>query len=104
MTPFLNPATPAEERFMASLARTRILIEQTFGILKRRFQIHHNEIIAAPTRAIIYTTSCVTLHNIYIDSRDIFEKEEDDGEDEVNQGHDRVLPVGIGGVKECGDT
>ena len=38
----------------------------------------------------------MTLHNIGIDRGDFFEKEGDDGEDEVNQGHDRVLPVGIG--------
>ncbi|XP_061170345.1 putative nuclease HARBI1 [Saccostrea echinata] len=38
MTPYLAPATQSEERYNASLCQTRVLIEQTFGIMKRRFQ------------------------------------------------------------------
>ena len=97
MTPFLNPTTPAEERFNAALARTRVLIEQTFGILKRRFQILHNEVRAIPTRAIVYIASCATLHNIGINRGDIIDRDEDDYEDPDNNFNFRVLPVGMGG-------
>ena len=44
MTPILHPASPAEERFYNSLCYTRVLVEQTFGILKRRFQCLHSEL------------------------------------------------------------
>ena len=99
MIPYLNPATPAEERFNASLSRTRVLIEQTFGILKRRFQILHHEMQTKPARAISYTTSCVTLHNIGIDRGDIIDRDDQDDEGPEDQRQDRALPVGIGGVE-----
>jgi hypothetical protein len=47
------------------------LIEQTFGILKRRFQVLHVPIIAKPPRAAIYITASGTLHNISIERGDI---------------------------------
>ena len=39
MTPFDNPITPVERRYNVMHARNRVLIEQSFGILKRRFPI-----------------------------------------------------------------
>ena len=96
MTPFLDTATAAEERFNTSLMRTRVLIEQTFGMLKRRFQLLHNEIRTKPIRAIVYTTSCQVLHNIGIDRGDIIDRDEVDNEHD--HARDAALPAGI-----CGD-
>ena len=39
MTPFLNPQGEPRIKYNEALCRTRVLIEQTFGILKRRFQV-----------------------------------------------------------------
>ena len=82
MVPFVSPASDAEEKFNAALGRTRVLIEQTSGVLKRRFQILHKEIITTPATAVIYIVSCVILHNIGIDQGDIIDREEDTEEEE----------------------
>ena len=82
MTPFINPAGAVEERFNVSLMRTRVLIEQCFGVLKRRFQLLHNEIRAKPERAVVYTTSCVVLHNIGIDRGDIIDRDDNNDQDD----------------------
>ncbi|XP_037795739.1 putative nuclease HARBI1 [Penaeus monodon] len=37
-TPLLNPRRPGEIRYSRSHTRTRVIIEQTFGILKSRFK------------------------------------------------------------------
>ncbi|XP_055957011.1 putative nuclease HARBI1, partial [Patella vulgata] len=66
MTPFLNPTNRHEENFNTSLCRTRVLIEQTFGILKRRFALLHYGIRSSPQQAVIYITACVILHNLGI--------------------------------------
>lgn len=71
MTPFLSPSTPAEERYNESLCRTRVLIEQTFGVLKRRFQCLHHEIATEPEQAVTYIVACTVLHNLGIERGDV---------------------------------
>ncbi|XP_061166251.1 putative nuclease HARBI1 [Saccostrea echinata] len=76
MTPYLAPRTVSEERFNASLCRTRVLIEQTFGILKRKFQALHFGLRTSSEQAITCIVACVTLHNIGIERGDIFIQED----------------------------
>lgn len=78
MTPILHPASPGEARFNNSLCRTRVLIEQTFGILKRRFQCLHTELRTTPHNAVTYVVACAVLHNIGIDHGDIIDIATDD--------------------------
>ncbi|XP_061179002.1 putative nuclease HARBI1 [Saccostrea echinata] len=70
MTPYLTTQAQAEERFNESLCRTRVLIEQTFGILKRKFQALHFGIRSTPEQAVVYITACSILHNIGIERGD----------------------------------
>jgi hypothetical protein len=72
MTPYNAPSDAVQERFNRSLCRTRVLIEQTYGILKKRFQCLHYGLRCSPDQAIQYITACVILHNIGIEKSDIF--------------------------------
>ena len=80
LTPFINPTTQAEIAYNIALCRTRVLIEQTFGILKRRFQVLHFEMITAPKHVVTNIISCVVLHNIGIIRGDIIRHDHDDFE------------------------
>lgn len=70
MTPYLTPRTQSEERFNSSLCRTRVLIEQTFGIMKRKFQALHFGLRTSPDQTVSYITACCILHNIGIERGD----------------------------------
>ncbi|XP_071142046.1 putative nuclease HARBI1 [Mytilus edulis] len=71
MTPFLNPSTPGQQKFNKSLCRTRVTIEQTFGIWKQRFTCLQRGIRACPADVVEITGTCAVLHNIGIDRHDI---------------------------------
>ncbi|XP_056018365.1 putative nuclease HARBI1 [Ostrea edulis] len=70
MVPYLTPRTRAEEKFNTSLCRTRVTIEQAFGILKRRFPCLQVGKVQ-PDRVCATVIACVILHNLGIDKRDI---------------------------------
>ncbi|XP_060552468.1 uncharacterized protein LOC132713810 [Ruditapes philippinarum] len=84
MTPFLNPQGDARCRFNESLCHTRVLIEQTFGILKRRFQILHYEMDVQPNQAVVNTVASAVLHNIGIIRGDIINNESSTDPDNDN--------------------
>lgn len=48
-----------------------MLIEQTFGIMKRRFQALQVGFRVSPDQAVQYITACVILHNLGIKRGDI---------------------------------
>ena len=54
MTPYPSPANNCQENFNRALCRTRVLKEQTFGIMKRRFNSLHDG----------YTSSVCEICNI----------------------------------------
>ena len=74
LTPFLDPSTPAEERFNKALTITRARIEHTFGILKNRFRC-----LIIPLRqldpkdSLDVVTACMVLHNIGVMNRDLYD-------------------------------
>ncbi|XP_052087470.1 putative nuclease HARBI1 isoform X1 [Mytilus californianus] len=71
MTPYLSPANNCQGNFNRALCRTRVLIKQTFGILKRRFNCLHDGFRTTPEQSVKYITSCVILHDIGINHNDI---------------------------------
>ena len=78
LTPYANPDTPSKQRFNTAHGRTRVRIEQTFGILKRRFSCLQRGIRLSPEKACIVIMACVILHNIGIDRRDIIPSADDE--------------------------
>ncbi len=72
MTPYNNTNNIRhKEKFNFALCRTRVLVEQTFGILKRRFPCLSVGLRTNPSRACKYIVACVILHNIGILQSDI---------------------------------
>jgi hypothetical protein len=55
-----------------------VLIEQTYGIIKRRFPCLAAGLRTNPARACQYVTACVVLHNIGIMKQDIVSESLDD--------------------------
>jgi len=70
MTPFRNPDETSEECFFNSkLAKGRVIIEQTFGVLKGRFRclLAARQLHYTPTKVVQIFNSCCALHNICIE-------------------------------------
>ncbi|KAK3862444.1 hypothetical protein Pcinc_031697 [Petrolisthes cinctipes] len=66
LTPFANPRTRGEERYNWSHTRTRVIIEQTFGLLKSRFRcLHHSggSLQYEPRKCAKMVMACMYLHN-----------------------------------------
>ncbi|XP_043246918.1 putative nuclease HARBI1 [Amphibalanus amphitrite] len=64
LTPFGNPETPAQRRYNYAQKRGRVLIEQSFGQVKRRFRGLLDGFRTSPERANIATVAAMVLHNI----------------------------------------
>lgn len=75
MTPFINPVDQSERRYNNALCRTRVLIEQTFGFLKKRFQCL-NLLRTKPEVAVVYIKAAVTLHNFGIERGEVLETQQ----------------------------
>ncbi len=71
LTPYNDPHSPAQRRYNAAHMRTRVRIEQAFGVLKRRFAILHTGIRMFPNRACLIITACFVLYNILLDRRPV---------------------------------
>lgn len=77
MTPYLNPTEAHMQRYNTAHCRTRVLIEQTVGVLKRRFSCLHSELRLSPQRACVAVVACCVLHNIGINRGDIISNSDD---------------------------
>ncbi|XP_041669111.1 putative nuclease HARBI1 [Cheilinus undulatus] len=63
MTPYPDPGAGPQTRFNVALAKTRVRIEMTFGVLKARFNCLRG-LRVAPGRACKIFAACAVLHNI----------------------------------------
>ena len=76
LTPFLAARTAEQQRYNGALSTTRVRIEQTFGILKRRFGYLHQEVRLTPNRACTLIAASVVLHNIALTQQDFLAPED----------------------------
>jgi nuclease HARBI1 len=88
MTPLKNVRTPGENAYNRAHKRTRVVIENAFGRLKRRFYC-----LGIPNRRDLENVMrdirvCVTLHNIGVEQGDQMDDENVDSDDE-----DDDLPI-----------
>ncbi|VDI31307.1 Hypothetical predicted protein [Mytilus galloprovincialis] len=71
LVPFMNPSTPAEEEFNRRHCRTRVTIEQLFGIVKSRFRCVHKTggcLCYVPAKCCRIIAAVFILHNICVDN------------------------------------
>lgn len=94
LTPFGNPTTPAEERYNRSHKRTRVIIEQTFGLLKSRFRCLHESggtLQYLPHKCCKIVVACILLHNYCVQRRivnpEMLDLEDDDADDPPEAEH-----------------
>uniref|UniRef100_A0A914UIY3 Putative nuclease HARBI1 n=1 Tax=Plectus sambesii TaxID=2011161 RepID=A0A914UIY3_9BILA len=65
LTPYDRARNRAEGRFNKRHAKQRVLIEQAFGCLKRRFHVLHGEIrLPDPAKVCAVVIACCVLHNL----------------------------------------
>ncbi|CAJ1061262.1 putative nuclease HARBI1 [Xyrichtys novacula] len=63
LTPYPDPGAGPQTLFNVALAKTRVRIEMTFGVIKARFNCLRG-LRMAPERACRVIAACVVLHNI----------------------------------------
>ncbi|XP_053390061.1 putative nuclease HARBI1 [Mercenaria mercenaria] len=97
LTPYLRPNTPAQERYNEALTKTRVTIEQTFGVLKRRFPCLKYGLRVSPARACGTIVACVILHNFGMVRGDTIQREIVDDEDPP--GNDIQVAAGQTGLR-----
>ena len=61
---------PAQDRYQRAHTHTRVLVEQTFGVLKRRFGLLHEICCFRPGRVGEMVSAAAVLHNFAIEQRD----------------------------------
>ena len=70
MTPISNPTTPAEQAYNSAHAKTRVIIEQTFGAVKSRFRAIDKSggvLLYKPVKCAKIIGACFWLHNICVE-------------------------------------
>ncbi|XP_069062044.1 putative nuclease HARBI1 [Pleurodeles waltl] len=89
MTPYLNPATPAEWRYNAAHRATRNMVERTFGLLKSRFLCLNRSggpLQYSPKTTCRIVAACAIFHNIATTRgipAEICEPESDEDDDPI---------------------
>ncbi|KAI4455756.1 hypothetical protein MML48_9g00000295 [Holotrichia oblita] len=82
MTPYLNPQQEYQRAYNKLLTSKRVVIEHTFGQLKRRFAILKYGCRATCTSIPKVIIACAVLHNISKKLRDAYFLEDEEEEEQ----------------------
>jgi len=94
LTPFLNPATPAEERYNRCQILTLNPVERTFGVWKRRFPCLTKRRPNELTTTVMIIIACAVLHNIAVLQEDqLPDDDEEEADADLQALHVPVDPV-----------
>ena len=69
LTPYRNPVTDAQKKYNYAHIRTRVLIEQAFGQLKRRFNILYSKTRLGVDKVAKVVVVCCMLHNLAVNRK-----------------------------------
>jgi len=99
LTPFLRPVNQQQRRYNFAHCDTRVVIEQAFGRLKRRFYILGSEIRLNYRTAPRIIVACVMLHNMAIRRRlPDFPDENEENDDADNEGVEEIGQPNLSGL------
>lgn len=81
LTPIANPATDEEISYNMIHARTRGIVERTFGVWKRRFPCLSRGLQTKLLTSTTIVVACAVLHNLSLIFNDTIEEEEEQEEE-----------------------
>lgn len=99
MTPVLAPRTLGERRYNRAHISSRNVVERTFGVLKKRFQVLTKEMRFEPHKCGNVIVASAILHNFGIEVGDVFQADEVDVENEPY--HEEVEDVAAAQVRRA---
>ncbi|WAR05592.1 HARB1-like protein, partial [Mya arenaria] len=82
LTPYLATRSQKQERYNRAQVRTRVVIEQSFGILKRRFPCLSYGLRVEPDLCCTIIVACVFLHNFGLSNGDTLDPNDDFNDDQ----------------------
>ena len=97
LTPVRNPRTQQERRYNYAHARTRNVIERTFGIMKTRFPVLQDPMRTKLRNSFVIIVAIAVLHNVGITRGDVWQadiEQNDDGMNNVDDQQDDAAAVG----------
>ncbi|WAR19619.1 HARB1-like protein [Mya arenaria] len=82
LTPYLATRSQKQERYNRAQVRTHVVIEQSFGILKRRFPCLSYGLRVEPEICCTIIVACVFLHNFGLSNGDTLDSNDDFNDDQ----------------------
>ncbi|XP_071652147.1 putative nuclease HARBI1 [Temnothorax longispinosus] len=84
LTPIGNPVTDEETSYNIIHRRTRIIVERTFGVWKRRFPCLSRGLSTKLLTSTTIVVACAVLHNLTLILNDNLEEENEEAEENIN--------------------